>query len=80
MFKYSSRELSRMEVGNLLLSDDFPQVSKVSKFMNFEQTVAESDTLPNLHKNQCRPSICKEKLPAWKANRGVFHCRNVLVP
>lgn len=41
-----------MEVGNLALGDDFPCTSKVSKSMNFEQTVVELDTLPNLHKNQ----------------------------
>lgn len=52
LFKYSSTEHSGMEVGNLGLSDDFPCMPKVSKLMNFEQTMVELDTLPNLHKNQ----------------------------
>lgn len=72
MFKYSRREHNRLETGNLPLSSDFLYVSKVSKFKNFEQTVAELEKLPKRHKNQCRPSICKEKPPAWKANGGNF--------
>lgn len=40
-----------MEAGNLAFSDHFLRMSKVSKLMNFEQTMAEWDTLPNLHKN-----------------------------
>ena len=69
-----------MEVSNLALSNDFPCMSKVSKLRNFEQTVVELDTLPNLQKNQMQAYHLQRETTSLESQQGHISLQKCCCP